>query len=202
MENSSLCYKDGPQLPALNFTTTCISSGRYVTLYNERLIGVTYPNGYANGSIYTELCEVIVRGCQAPGVYGVNCTERCPTYCRDNVCHIQKGTCFGCVSGWMDTTCNKSCTNGYYSVDCTQQCFRHCKDSAVCNHVTGQCIGGCAAGWSGVMCDKVCKNETHGYNCVHTCSGNCLNDSPCNRLATVIKDVNRDIYIPCATNVR
>ena len=62
MENSSLCYKDGSQLPALNFTTTCISSGRYITLYNERLIGVTYPNGYANGSIYTELCEVIVRG--------------------------------------------------------------------------------------------------------------------------------------------
>ena len=47
-------------------------------------------------------------GCQASGVYGDNCTVRCPTNCRDNVCHIQKGTCYGCASGWMDTTCNTS----------------------------------------------------------------------------------------------
>ncbi|XP_078329588.1 uncharacterized protein LOC111116900 [Crassostrea virginica] len=181
MENSSLCYKDGPLLPPLNFTSTCITSGRYVTFYNERLIGDKYPYGYENESVYTELCEVIVHGCRASGVYGVNCTERCPTYCRDNLCHIQKGTCFGCVSGWMDTTCNTSCTNGFYGVDCTQKCSGHCKDNAVCNHVTGQCDDGCAAGWRGLMCDKVCKNETYGFDCVHNCSGNCLSDSPCNK---------------------
>ena len=59
--NSSHCYKDGPELPALNFTTTCITSGRYVTFYNERLHGVTYPDGYAD-PVYTELCEVTVLG--------------------------------------------------------------------------------------------------------------------------------------------
>ena len=58
----SLCYKDGPELPALNFTTTCITSGRYVIFYNERLPGVTYPNGYAVDVVYTELCEVTVSG--------------------------------------------------------------------------------------------------------------------------------------------
>ena len=61
LDSSFLCYKDGPQLPPLNFTTTCISSGRYVTFYNERFDGPTYPEGYERIA-YTELCEVIVQG--------------------------------------------------------------------------------------------------------------------------------------------
>lgn len=35
-KRSSLCYKDGTELPPLNFKTTCIKFGRYVTFYNER----------------------------------------------------------------------------------------------------------------------------------------------------------------------
>ena len=61
-DNSSLCYKDGPKLPALNFTTSCTTFGRYVTFYNERLDGVTYPDGYVVYPVYTELCEVTVHG--------------------------------------------------------------------------------------------------------------------------------------------
>lgn len=61
-ENSTLCYKDGPQLPPLNFTTTCTEHGHYVIFYNEQLIGVTYPAGYKLHNVYTELCEVIVQG--------------------------------------------------------------------------------------------------------------------------------------------
>ena len=61
-DNSSLCYKDGTKLPALNFTTTCITFGRYVDFYNERLFGVTYPDGYIDYPVYTELCEVTVYG--------------------------------------------------------------------------------------------------------------------------------------------
>ncbi|XP_078327601.1 uncharacterized protein LOC144623186 [Crassostrea virginica] len=61
--SSSLCYKDGPELPPLNFTTTCTLSGRYVIFYNERIDGVTYPARYEVASlVYTELCEVIVYG--------------------------------------------------------------------------------------------------------------------------------------------
>ena len=45
-------------------------------------------------------------GCQASGVYGEDCKKLCPTNCRDHVCHIQKGTCYGCVPGWIDTICN------------------------------------------------------------------------------------------------
>ena len=62
MDSSILCYKDGPQLPPLNFTKTCIASGRYVIFYNERLNGVTYPEEYQTVAVYTELCEVIVHG--------------------------------------------------------------------------------------------------------------------------------------------
>ena len=47
-------------------------------------------------------------GCQASGVYGEDCKELCPANCRDNVCHIQKGTCYGCTPGWIDTTCETS----------------------------------------------------------------------------------------------
>nr|XP_022305068.1 protein draper-like isoform X1 [Crassostrea virginica] len=180
-DNSSLCYKDGPELPPLNFTTTCITSGRYVIFYNARLYEVVYPKEYEISMVITELCEVIVLGCKNSEVYGNNCRERCPTNCRDNVCHIQRGTCFGCKPGWTGTHCDTGCPAGWYGLDCKQQCSGHCKDNALCNHVTGQCYNGCAAGWRGALCSQVCEDGTYGYNCVHNCSGNCLNDYPCNR---------------------
>lgn len=57
-----LCYKDGPELPPLDFNTTCIAHGRYVIFYNERLPGKIYPMGYELTSVYNELCEVTVTG--------------------------------------------------------------------------------------------------------------------------------------------
>lgn len=62
IEGSTLCYKDGPQLPPLNFTTVCTVSGRYVIFYNERLDETSYPKGYQLQNVFTELCEVIVKG--------------------------------------------------------------------------------------------------------------------------------------------
>lgn len=63
INGSSLCYKDESQLPTLNFTTTCTASGRYIIFYNDRLDGVTYPEGYeVSESFPTELCEVTVKG--------------------------------------------------------------------------------------------------------------------------------------------
>ena len=41
IENSSLCYKDCPALPSLDFITNCVKYGRYVIFYNERLDGVS-----------------------------------------------------------------------------------------------------------------------------------------------------------------
>lgn len=60
IQGSTLCYKDGPQLPPLNFTTTCTMYGRYVIFYNERLDSVVYPEEYETNIVFTELCEVII----------------------------------------------------------------------------------------------------------------------------------------------
>lgn len=62
IKGSTLCYKDGPQLPPLNFSTTCTEYGRYVIFYNERKDGVLYPAQYQLNNVNTELCEVIVKG--------------------------------------------------------------------------------------------------------------------------------------------
>lgn len=62
IQGSTLCYKNGPQLPPLNFATSCIEYGRYVIFYNERLDGLSYPDGYELVNAYTELSEVIILG--------------------------------------------------------------------------------------------------------------------------------------------
>lgn len=62
IQSSTLCYKDGPQLPPLNFTKICTEYGRYVIYYNERMDGVSYPSPYEISNVLTELCEVSVKG--------------------------------------------------------------------------------------------------------------------------------------------
>lgn len=62
IQGSTLCYKNGPQLPPLNFTSICMESARYVIFYNERLDGVNYPHGYEIINVFSELCDVIVQG--------------------------------------------------------------------------------------------------------------------------------------------
>lgn len=57
-----MCYEDGPELPPLNFTTTCKEYGRYVIFYNARLDNFIYPTGYEFDNMYTEICEAIVQG--------------------------------------------------------------------------------------------------------------------------------------------
>lgn len=61
--SSTLCYKDGLQLPLINFTTICTEYGRYIIFYNERIPGKDYPAEYQiDDSVFTELCEVIIKG--------------------------------------------------------------------------------------------------------------------------------------------
>lgn len=57
-----LCYKNGSDLPPLDFNKNCITNGRYVIFYNERQDGIRYPVEYVISSVSTELCEVIVTG--------------------------------------------------------------------------------------------------------------------------------------------
>lgn len=114
------------------------------------------------------------------GVYGTNCDNVCPTNCKDSICHIEKGTCLWCESGWTGLYCNITCKVGWFD-NCSQQCIGHCRYNSNCNNVTGRCDKGCAAGWTGTFCDEVCLDGTFGFDCVNNCSGYCLNDSPCNK---------------------
>lgn len=57
-----LCYKDGPELPPLDFNTNCTRHGQYVIFYNERLNVINYPSTYVTANVITELCEVTVTG--------------------------------------------------------------------------------------------------------------------------------------------
>lgn len=60
----SMCFKDDnftiETIPAV-FTTTCPVHGQYVIYYNERLVGVNYPDNY-HYSVMNNLCEVEVYG--------------------------------------------------------------------------------------------------------------------------------------------
>ncbi|XP_062579423.1 uncharacterized protein LOC134241370 [Saccostrea cucullata] len=103
-ENGHLCYRNTLPLPPLEFNTTCIGYGRYVIYYNERLDGVTYPEGYQL-NIYTQLCEVEnVRGDGRP--FG---KDSCAGHCRGNQpCNHVTGQCeAGCANGWMGKLCDE-----------------------------------------------------------------------------------------------
>lgn len=63
IQGSSLCYRDGPQLPPLNFTATCTEHRRYVIFYNEPLDGVSCPERYQLRNVFfLNFCAVIVFG--------------------------------------------------------------------------------------------------------------------------------------------
>lgn len=62
LHSGYLCYKDGPELPPLDFNITCLTNGHYIIFYNERRDEITYPGGYETGSVFMELCEVFVTG--------------------------------------------------------------------------------------------------------------------------------------------
>ncbi|XP_065922546.1 receptor-type tyrosine-protein phosphatase epsilon [Magallana gigas] len=175
-----LCYKDGPQLPPLDFNTNCITHGRYVIFYNERIPGTTYPIGYEVSPVFTELCEVTVTGCSSSDVYGENCDKVCPDNCQERRCDIINGTCLSCTPGWLGVHCDKTCPAGQFGLQCESKCVGHCKDSVGCNHTSGLCDNECGDGWTGSNCTKGCVVGMFGKGCSNQCSGNCLDNNPCN----------------------
>lgn len=117
-ENAYLCYKNGPELPTLDFKISCEVYGRYIIFYNERLDGITYPVGYVTNAVVTEICEVIVTGCSRHGLIGNECQIPCPDNCQENRCNIVNGSCVECSPGFIGQYCNKTVeeTNGYSNI--------------------------------------------------------------------------------------
>uniref|UniRef100_K1RI85 Multiple epidermal growth factor-like domains 10 n=1 Tax=Magallana gigas TaxID=29159 RepID=K1RI85_MAGGI len=174
-ENSTLCYKDGPLLPFLHFTTTtCAMIGRYVTFYNERFDKQTFPAEYEVYNVFTELCEVFIFACRKRW-YGVNCSQQCSGHCRNNTpCHHVTGQCDrGCDAGWTGAFCDQECPFGLFGMDCRERCSGHCKNNESCHHIFGLCRSGCQDGYNGTRCDDSCMDGYHGSNCSLVCSSNC-----------------------------
>ncbi|XP_052690987.1 angiopoietin-1 receptor-like [Crassostrea angulata] len=172
----TLCYKDDNftlhTIPAV-FTTTCPVHGQYVIYYNERRPGVTYPRGYST-DVVSNLCEVEVYGCPG-GFYGPYCSNACPdTNCY---CHLETGTCQGCIPGYQGYLCKSACDRGYYGAECQQEC-RHCRDFTQCFHTNGSCLTGCEAGYHGQKCEAPCPYGLFGPDCREKCNGTC---NGCNR---------------------
>ncbi|XP_061185172.1 multiple epidermal growth factor-like domains protein 10 [Saccostrea echinata] len=190
-----MCYKDGPELPLLNFTTNCIRYGRYVIYYNERLSGVTYPEGYESMS-YIQLCEVVVEACPN-GSYGHECKSKCSGHCKDRTpCNHVTGECArGCNVGWTGTLCNKPCDAGRFGVNCTSYCSGHCLNDESCNKETGHCDLGCSGGYIGDLCNIECTPGWFGKECKYRCSGHCAEDESCNHVDGICSRGCKDGYI-------
>ncbi|XP_052695719.1 multiple epidermal growth factor-like domains protein 10 [Crassostrea angulata] len=201
-ENSTLCYKDGPQLPPLNFTTTCTEHGRYDIFYNERLDGVTYPAGYKLHNVYTELCEVIVLACDE-GWYGDNCSQQCVGHCRDNTsCNHVTGQCErGCGAGWTGIFCDNVCDDGKYGYNCVNNCSGHCMNGSLCNKEHGHCDKGCDPGYTNRDCSIECSSGYFGMKCRGRCSGNCINNEACDHITGICPRGCMDGYIGRHCNI-
>ncbi|XP_062610142.1 multiple epidermal growth factor-like domains protein 10, partial [Saccostrea cucullata] len=121
--------------------------------------------------------------CKERGMFGKNCSLRCPEACQENRCHILDGTCLGCKPGWVGDHCDKACPIKQYGLDCNKTFAGYCKDNNTYDHATGQCKDGCAYGWTGAHCDERCLDGAYGSNCIYNCTGNCLNEIPCNKIS-------------------
>ncbi|XP_062571488.1 cell death abnormality protein 1-like isoform X2 [Saccostrea cucullata] len=169
-----LCFKDTKYTRATIpdiVTKECVTHGRYVIYYNERLSRANNPHGYSEWA-FSELCELEVYGCSTPGVYGKNCDVPCPQNCQERHCNIVNGTCLGCVTGYKGPRCEEQCDNYKYGFECSLTCG-NCSNGEQCNHVNGSCTNGCGVGAQGYLCNETCPVGRYGNNCLDICSINC-----------------------------
>ncbi|XP_062593071.1 multiple epidermal growth factor-like domains protein 10, partial [Saccostrea cucullata] len=139
----TLCHQhDIRQIPQNNINIDCVTSGRYVTVYNTRNRTI-YPN--VSEFSYINICEIEVKGCDL-GFFGENCT-RCPQNCLNNTCHFQIGECFECKDGYRGQYCQTECDQGFYGRQCSMTCSDSCL-GRLCDPTTGRC-NSCIDGRSG-----------------------------------------------------
>ncbi|XP_062571490.1 multiple epidermal growth factor-like domains protein 10 isoform X4 [Saccostrea cucullata] len=178
-----LCFKDTKYTRATIpdiVTKECVTHGRYVIYYNERLSRANNPHGYSEWA-FSELCELEVYGCSTPGVYGKNCDVPCPQNCQERHCNIVNGTCLGCVTGYKGPRCEEQCDENKFGLNCAQSCGV-CMGKEQCHHINGTCLTGCDRGYQGIKCTQECPDGRYGYNCNETCNINCGVPGRCNRV--------------------
>ncbi|XP_048749812.2 multiple epidermal growth factor-like domains protein 10 [Ostrea edulis] len=165
----SICYQhDIQEKPNTNnININCVTSGRYVTIYNARN-QTSYTD--VSDNAYINICEIDVQGCET-GFYGANCTK-CPENCLNGSCHFQIGYCFDCEDGYRGAMCESECAAGLYGTRCSLTCG-DCRDEAACNNINGSCPEGCSAGRRGDRCDNVCAETYHGQSCNLSCNVHC-----------------------------
>ncbi|XP_056002335.1 multiple epidermal growth factor-like domains protein 10 [Ostrea edulis] len=181
-DDGHLCFHEIQNVngtPVENQTISCSVHGRYVIYYNERRLGVTYPDYYWHEA-YNELCEVEVYGCADSKYYGENCDKLCPDKCQGKRCDVITGRCLGCTPGYQGPDCNQECDVQTYGSECSLPCG-NCSDGGVCHHVSGTCPRGCDEGVYGEKCQTQCQPGFYGKNCGHRCSENCNVTNRCNR---------------------
>ncbi|XP_056002109.1 multiple epidermal growth factor-like domains protein 11 [Ostrea edulis] len=176
-----LCFHDTnytrDTIPAI-LNVTCPVHGQYVIYYNERLPGVTYPDGYS-AHAFNELCEVEVYGCPSSGFYGEGCSLPCPDInCR--YCNIETGACQGCKPGYKGHRCEQECDAKKYGEGCQYECGK-CKDMEQCHHKNGMCLKGCEPGFKEGKCVEQCDSRKYGVKCQQSC-GYCLNFEQCHHI--------------------
>ncbi|XP_062620198.1 receptor-type tyrosine-protein phosphatase epsilon-like isoform X4 [Saccostrea cucullata] len=156
-------------IPAV-FNITCPVHGQYVIYYNERPQKSHSYSNELSGWAHNELCEVEVNGCKKLGVYGSNCSIKCP-YKNCRYCHIETGSCQGCKPGYQGHRCTLPCSPFSYGEACKEKCG-NCSGSSACHHISGNCKDGCGVGVYGDKCKTTCPFGWHGKNCSDKCS-NC-----------------------------
>ncbi|XP_062622131.1 multiple epidermal growth factor-like domains protein 10 [Saccostrea cucullata] len=169
-------YHEIEEIPSNTISFPCVSSGRYVTVYNSR--NATQFLSVSDWA-YINICELNVAGCDF-GYYGGECS-RCPEKCLNNNCHIQTGACSACKEGYTGETCTE-CSAGRYGRSCSLTCGQ-CRDGTTCDNMNGACPNGCSAGWMGGKCDQKCEFGYFGLGCNNSCSiANCKNSSSCDAI--------------------
>uniref|UniRef100_A0A8W8P4D4 SRCR domain-containing protein n=1 Tax=Magallana gigas TaxID=29159 RepID=A0A8W8P4D4_MAGGI len=101
--SGTLCYQHDIEQPMNNTVNIdCVTSGRYVTIYNSRN---NTDASLVSEFAYINICELNITGCNI-GFYGENC-RKCPDNCLNDTCQFKIGHCFGCKEGFQGEMCEE-----------------------------------------------------------------------------------------------
>ncbi|KAI8488325.1 hypothetical protein Bbelb_339210 [Branchiostoma belcheri] len=159
-------------------------SGIYETYY---VTNQTVGGGRAMAE--QAIMRLLVRACPV-GLWGDECSMKCPTCFNGGVCHPRTGVCV-CPPGFNGPICEKACGSNRYGKQCNLRCHLDFSGQTDppdgCAHLTF-CLPdpygcSCAPGFTGLKCAEACSPGTFGAGCSLTC--HCEGGVSCNRFTGV-----------------